>query len=64
MTGVQCRVVRDLFNRSLLRAAVNRYRIVDEARRAFTLAVILLPVLASVVQITGPKAMFAGFPAP
>ena len=40
------------------------YRIVDEPRRAFTLAVILLPVLASVVQITVPTAMLAGFPAP
>ena len=39
------------------------YRIVDEPRRAFTLAVILLPVLASVVQITVPTAMLAGFPA-
>jgi hypothetical protein len=40
------------------------YRIVDEPRRAFTLAVILLPVLALVVQITVPTAMLAGFPAP
>jgi hypothetical protein len=40
------------------------YRIVDEPRRAFTLAVILLPVLASVVQIAVPAAMLAGFPAP
>jgi hypothetical protein len=40
------------------------YRIVDEPRRAFTLAVILLPVLASVVQITGPTATLAGFATP
>jgi hypothetical protein len=40
------------------------YRIVDEPRRAFTLAVILLPVLASVIQITVPTAMLAGLPAP
>jgi len=40
------------------------YRIVDEPRRAFTLAVVLLPVLASVVQITVPTALLAGCPAP
>ena len=40
------------------------FRIVDEPRRAFTLAVILLPVLASAVQVAAPAAVLAGLPAP
>jgi hypothetical protein len=40
------------------------FRIVDEPRRAFTLAIILLPVLASVVQVAAPAAVLAGLPAP
>jgi hypothetical protein len=40
------------------------FRVVDEPRRAFTLAIILLPVLAAVVQVAAPTAVLAGLPAP
>jgi hypothetical protein len=40
------------------------YRIVDEPRRALTLLSILLPLLAVVVQVSTPRTMIAGVPAP
>jgi hypothetical protein len=40
------------------------YRIVDQPRRAFTLAVLLLPFLAVVTQITAPTATLVGIPDP
>lgn len=40
------------------------YRIVDEPRRALTFISILLPLLAVVVQVSTPRTMVAGVPAP
>jgi len=40
------------------------YRIVDDPRRAFTLILVLLPVLAACIQMTAAKATIVGLPVP